>query len=163
MGLAEVKADAKLHRERIEKMRAKIAGLPTEKQLELLLAELTENVFPMFESTVDAVIEDVASTVDDLAAAVDELIDQAEEVLHPETASKIISVLELGRLMAGELDAVAARSDDVSKKRLGELSHTYRQAAIILQTHLTSITLDESTGRPDEDEDDGEESEGDNE
>jgi hypothetical protein len=161
MGLAEVKADAKLHRERIEKTRAKIVALPAEKQIEALLVELTENVFPMFEATVDAVIEDVASTVDDLAGAVDELIDQTEEVLHSDTATKLVSVLELGRLMANELEALSPRMDDLTKKRIGELAHTYRQAAIIVQTHLASITLDDSATSADGDADGEDEGEGD--
>lgn len=169
MGLAELRADAKLHRERIAKM--KLADLPPEKLGAVLKLELVENIFPMFEGLVDALEEDYGTALDDLNTAVDQLIDQSSDLLQPQTAAQILGVFELGKLLANELEALAKQADDVSRKRIAELVLTYRRGAEVVGTLVAGITLDEDDEDPatagaqaepggdDDDGDDGDEEE----
>lgn len=141
MGLAEFKADAKLARERI-------LGL-TNSEIDLK-HELTENILPLFEAMCDAIDEDVVADLDGLSDAVDELIDQAEDVLHPETAAKLMGVLELGKLLAKELQAVLPRCDEVTRKRGKALIKGYLQGFEVMKAEITEITIpDEPDEVPD--------------
>lgn len=169
MGLAEVKADAKLRGADLSKA-STLEGVATLDQLKAWLrAELVDNVYPMFEGVVAAVQEDIEPALDELAEAVDELMDQADEILHPPSAAKIIGVFELGKALAVELEALIARADDVTRKRVGDLIKLYRQSAEVASEMVAGFTLDPeepaSAAEPedgataddgdDEDEDDG--------
>jgi hypothetical protein len=132
MGLAELRADAKLVRERL----AAQADID-------IKHELTENVLPLFEALVDAIHGDVVEPLADLEETVDQIVDQSSDVLHPETAARIAGVIELGKSLAGELEALlsAGKVDDVSKKRIKQLVRTYRQGAEVAGNIIAEITI----------------------
>lgn len=147
MGLAEVKADAKLLRERLISIDSA--------KLDVRL-ELADNIVPLFEGLVEALqegleaeVEGLEAEVADLGEAFDELI--SGEKIHAETAGKIVGVLEIGKLLANELDAVLAKFDDVGKKRVRALVKAYRQGAEVIGEIITEITMPVD----DEDEEDG--------
>lgn len=164
MGFAELKADAKLLRE----------GYQALKDSSTLDAryELAENILPLFEGLCDAVDEklaDVEEEIADQGEALDELIDQSSDVLHPETATKILGVFEIGKLLANELERAIAKGDDVTKKRVRELIKTYRQGAEVMSEVITEITMPiepddpEEVGEPGEKPTPGKPDEGDDE
>lgn len=145
MGLAEVKADTKVVRDQL----LKLVG----EQLtpEALKHELTENVLPLFEGLVDAVTEeltDIADEVADQGDALDTLIDASGDVLHPESAAKIVGLAEVGKALADELEKLLPKADDLQKKRLRQLVKSYRQGAEVVIAMVNEITLE------DDDEDD---------
>lgn len=159
MALAELKADAKLLRERLTKLNPS--------QLDVK-HELTENIVPLFEGLIEALQEGLEADVSDIGEAVDELIDQSGDVLHPETSQKVLAVLEVGQLLANELEAVMAKLDDMAKKRVKQTIKAYRQGVEVLTEIVTEITMplddeedeeDEEAPAegesPDEDDDDG--------
>jgi hypothetical protein len=121
MGLAELKADAKLLREQ---------------------NPAHADIYAMFEGMIEAA-EETDAVVEDLSDAVDELIDQNGDVLHPETAAKVIGLVELGKLLAKELDAalVKFKFDDLSKKRIRQMVKAYRAGAEIVGEIIAEVTL----------------------
>ncbi len=139
MGLSELRADARLVRERISKLSAS--------QLDVK-AELIDNVLPLFEGLCDAIQEGVETEVAELANAVDEMMDLAEDVLHPETSAQIVAVIEVGKLLANELEQLLPKLDDVGKKRVRAQVHAYRQGAEIVGDLITEITLIEDPEDP---------------
>lgn len=172
MALADLKADLASHRERLSKL--KLDGMAPEKFAAVMKMELVENVFPLFEALVESIEDEVMVQVDELGQAVDELIDQSEDVLHPETAAQFLGVLEVGRLLAKELEDALGRlreleaDDEVSRKRGMDLILAYRQAHPLVEGMINQITLDPAEHQasngvgdlPDEDEDDGEDDQG---
>jgi hypothetical protein len=142
MGLAELKADCKVHRDRL--LRADLAGLDLAQLTAFVKSELAENLFPLLEGLVEAIQEDVCAPLDELDDAVDELIDQSEDVLHPETAAQIVGVIEVGKLLCNEMDMLlAALKDDVRRKRVREMVKAYRQAAEVVTELVVNMTLDD--------------------
>ncbi len=94
--------------------------------------------------------------LNDLGAAVDEIIDQSEDVLHPETATKINEALELGRGLAATLELIMRQYPQVSadpkaKKAANFLIKTYRGKAMEVSQILAEITtpLDDEEDEPD--------------
>lgn len=151
MGLSELKADCKTQRQRL----AKLSPGDIDARLELL-----DNILPLFEGLIDTIQDDVVSDVADLAGAVDELIDQSSDVLHPETTAKILGVFEVGKLICSELEAMIQGLDDVSKKRIVELTDGYREGVEIMTEVLAECTLDADQMDSDDEESDEDESEG---
>lgn len=142
MALADLKNDAAQHRERLAKM--KLDGMLPEKFAAVMRAELVENVLPLFEALVESIEEEVQVQVDELGQAVDELIDQSEDVLHPETTAQIVAVLEVGKLLASELERAIAGLSPGEQKRATDLITAYRQSAPLVEGILAQITLDAS-------------------
>jgi hypothetical protein len=135
MGFAELRSDAKQLRERLAKL-----------ALNKLDAkhELVENVLPLVEAVMEAVEERLAAVeeeVADLGEAIDVLIDQDGDVLHAETAAKFAAVLEVGKLMAVELEAAIGKLDDGAQKRAKKLIVAYRQGVAAVTEIITEITL----------------------
>jgi hypothetical protein len=167
MGLAELKADAKLLREQYAQGEGDMD----------MRRELADNVLPLLMQILDGVIAndaEVRDEVADLGEAVDDLIDDTGDVLHPETTTKIVGVIEIGKLLAGELAALVVakdangkpKLDDLTRKRVAELVKTYRQGAEVVSAMLVEITMpvEPSTDTAEEPEDDeGDEDEEDNE
>lgn len=155
MGLQEIKADARVLGERLQKM--PIVDID-------FRHELTENVLPLFEGLCNALEEEVVVRVDDLEEAIDELMDQSTDVLHPETSAKIIGVVEFGKQLATELEQLIAKGklDDLTKKRVKDLVKTYRQGAQIVTDIVTEITIPLDEVEPPEDDDEEEGGEGGN-
>lgn len=131
MGFAEIADDAKATRERI-------AGLMNS-EIDVKF-ELTENILPLFEAMCEAAAEQDAE-IEGLGEAVDELIDQTEDVLHVETAAEIMKVLELGVLLATELEAVLPRVDDLKKKKIRALIKGYLVGKENVENIITEITV----------------------
>lgn len=152
MALADLKQDLASHRERLSKL--KLDGMAPEKFAAVMKMELVENVFPLFEALVESIEDEVLVQVDELGQAVDELIDQSEDVLHPETAAQILGVLEVGNLIAKELESALARlkeleaDDELERKRATDLIIAYRQAHPIIEGMIGQITLDPSEDQP---------------
>jgi len=137
MGIAELKADAKIYLERIGTIEPAKLDLKT---------ELKENIIPLFQSLFDYEEErddEVALELADLAEAVDELIDQSDEILHPETSAKIVGVVELGKIVAAELDGLSNMiTDDMRRRKLRAMIASYRQGAEIVIDMIQKMTLD---------------------
>lgn len=136
MGLQELKADAKLLREGYAALKDSSTLDPKH--------ELAENILPLFEGLCDAIQElndELADEVADQGEALDELVDQTGDVLHPETSTKILGVIEIGKVIAHELEALLAKGDDVTKKRVRALIKTYRQGAEVINEIIAEITM----------------------
>lgn len=144
MGLSELRADAQLVIERLSKLPA--ASFDAK-------AELTDNILPLLIGITEAIQEGLEAEVADLADAVDELIDQTGDVLHPETAQKIVAVLEVGQMMSLELEALlkSGKVDDVKKKKIATMIHAYRQGAKIVGEIVVEITMLDEPDDPDQD------------
>jgi hypothetical protein len=141
MGLAELRADCKVHRDRL--LRADLATLDHAGLIAFVRSELADNLFPLLEGLVEAIQDDVVAHVDELDDAVDELIDQSEDVLHPETAAQIIGVFEIGKLLCNEMDVMlAALKDDVRRKRVREMVKAYRQSVEVATEAVVGMTLE---------------------
>lgn len=143
MGLAEVKADAVLAREQLLKM--------TDLDPIKLRTQLTENILPLFEGLVDAVAEELGAMggdIDELDQVVEQLIDETGEIISPETGAKIVGLVEIGKVLADELEGLLAKVDDLSKKRVRQLIKSYRQGAQIVAELVTELV---DTGSEDDD------------
>jgi len=145
MGLAELKADAVLLRERF----AKMSGTDEGKNVDLAF-ELAENILPMFEGLVDAINEEIVEEVADLGEAVDELVDQSGDVLHPETAVRILQVFEMGSMLANELEKMFPKLDEISRKRVKQAVKAYRQGAQVIGEVIAEITMPVDPDEPDD-------------
>lgn len=149
MGLSEIKADCKIHRERLLGMDLDALVLDPRKLAAFLKAELADNLYPLLEGSVDAIEEDVVAHVDELDDAVEELIDQSEDVLHPETAAQILGVFEICKIVCKELDSILpALKDEVRRRRLKELVKSARQGIEVVAEVVASITLDPEEEKP---------------
>jgi hypothetical protein len=72
MGLAELKADCAVHRERILRMDfAKLGDAG-----KVIQTELAENVWPWLDGLIDSLREEVLEEVADLGEAIDEIIER---------------------------------------------------------------------------------------
>jgi hypothetical protein len=155
MGLAEVRADARVLAERLQ-------ALPESEAINVKQI-LCDDVLPLFDGLVESIQEGIEADVADLEDAVDELMDASSDVLHPETAAKLIGTLEFGKQIALELEALLKKqkTDDLSKKRISGLIQMFRQGAEISLGIIQEITipLDEATPPETEDEPDPDEGE----
>lgn len=137
MGIAELKADAKIYLERLGTIEPDKLDLKT---------ELRDNVIPLFQGLCQHVEQqeaEIALELADLADAVDELIDQSDEILHPETSAKIVGVVELGKIVAAELDSLTNMvTDDMRRRKLRAMIASYRQGAEIVIDMIQQMTLD---------------------
>ena len=132
MSLAELKADAKLLREHL--------STQDPKQLDMQ-HELVENVLPLIEGLIEKIQKGLEVEVAELAEAVDALIDGDGDMLHPETAAKFVAVLEVGKLIAKELEGAMPKLDDMAKKRVRKLVKAFSQGAEVLMEVLQEITM----------------------
>jgi hypothetical protein len=138
MGLAELRADGRLNRDRV--LRAELPDVDTE----WCKREFADNVWPFLEELVRCVQEDVVEEVRDLGEAIDEIIEREHSMLHPELAAMIIGVFEAGKLVCVELEkAIADSEDELAKKRITELMHAYLQGAEIVSERVAEVTLEE--------------------
>jgi hypothetical protein len=142
MGLQELRADATLVRERLAKLDPDKINYKS---------ELCDNLLPLFEGLIDAIGEEVLEPQAEIEEALDDLIDQASDVLHPETAAKIAGVIEYGKLLAAELEALMPSLDDIGKKRVRTIVKTYRQGAEVVGQMIIEMTV------PEDEDDEGEE------
>jgi len=134
MGLPEVRAELKLLRDQYA---------ATEDAIDVK-RELAENLLPLFDLLCAAIASDqdeIRDELGDIGAAVDDLIDDTGDVLTPETTTKIVGVLEVGKLLTKELVALLPKLDDVGKKRVAALVKTYRTGTEVVIALLTEITL----------------------
>jgi hypothetical protein len=145
MGLAELKADCAVHRERILRMDfAKLGDAG-----KVIQTELAENVWPWLDGLIDSLREEVLEEVADLGEAIDEIIEREDSALHPELAAMILGVFEAGKLICLETEKLLATSDDeVGKKRVGEMLMAYRQGVAIVSERVAEVTLDEEEEKP---------------
>ena len=129
-------------------------------------AELADNVLPLLEGLVAAVrsrMGDLAANVQNLADDIDEI--ESSEVVHYETTAKIVEVIALGEVIDAELEQLAGKSDDVTKKRVAALVQTYRQGSVLIGQMLAEITIehpygeDDAEGEEEPDDEDDEEDE----
>lgn len=142
--LSDFRSDAKTLRERYA----------AETSIEARL-ELADNVIPLLEGimeAVDAKFSEHDEHIDELGAGLDELIDQSNDAIHPETAEKIASVLEVGKMMSDVLEKNLKKLDDVSRKKAVQYITAYRQGTEMLLAMLEEITIpdDEDDADPDD-------------
>lgn len=108
--------------------------------------ELADNVMPLLEALIEAITADNKARdeeIDGIGEMVDQLVDNAE-VLQPETTTKIVAVLEVGKLLATELEALLPHASDVAKKRIQKQILAYRKGVDLeVLPHLAEITLDD--------------------
>ena len=137
--LESLRADAKLHRQRIAKADWSKLGDAGK----AMKSELADNLWPWVEAYCEAVAEEVVGRVDDLDEAVFELIEREDSAIHPELAMMIIGVFEHGKLVAAELEKLLPHADDLQRKRLKDMVHAYRQGAEIVAQRVAEVTLDD--------------------
>lgn len=156
MGLSELKADAKVSRQRI--LRMDLESMDNDALVAFIKSEFANNVYPTIEAMVGAIEEEVVSELNDQGEAIDELIDQSQNILHPELTAKIIGVFETGRLIAIALDKLLEDHpdviDEVSKKRIVEMTGAYQQAVEMVTEEVVDSTVD--LGGDDEEDGDSE-------
>jgi len=145
MGLAELKADINIVRERL-------AGLSSS-EIDVK-QELTENILPLLSAMVDEQ-ETAEAELADLGDTIDELVEQSGDALHPETATKIMEVVGMGMILAKEIEVIFAkgRVDDLTKKRLKPVIKKFRTDATVVSQIIAEITIPDDPEEPDEDED----------
>ena len=152
MGLSELKADAKVSRQRI--LRMDFEAMDNAALAAFIKSEFANNVYPTLEAMVGAVEEEVVAELNDQGEAIDELIDQSQNILHPELTAKIVGVFETGRLIALALDKLLEDHpeviDEVSKKRIADMTAAYQQAVEVVTEEVVDSTVD--LGPDDEDE-----------
>lgn len=144
MNLQDLKADTKLHRDRL--LEAKLEDVP-EAVRDLVRAELANNVWPWLEAMVDMIDGELG----DLNEALDELIDNADSVLQAQASAQLASTLQLFQAFVKETGPlVDEMGDELKQKRLKELGKTcLRQYEISIEL-LRDITVDVE-GEPVED------------
>jgi ABC-type transporter Mla subunit MlaD len=138
--LADFRSDAKQLRERYA----------TESTVEARL-ELADNVIPLLEGIMEALDAKFAEhdeELDNLGEGLDELIDQSNDAIHPDTAEKIASVLEVGKMMADELEKNLKKLDDVTRKKVTQYITAYRSGADMLFQMLEEITIPDDDADP---------------
>ncbi|MBT8452998.1 MAG: hypothetical protein KJO40_13600 [Deltaproteobacteria bacterium] len=150
MGLAELKADCLVHRERILRQNfAKFGDVG-----KVLQSELAENVWPWLDGLVDALREEVIEEVADLGEAIDELIEREESAIHAELSAMILGVFEAGKMICNETEKLLEATDDeLGKKRIAEMLLAYRQGVAIVAERIVEVTLEE--GEPKRDDPEG--------
>ncbi len=170
MGLPELRADVKLLRDQYAQGTDALD----------LRRELSENLLPLLTSILEGIAEEhgkLADEVVDLGEAVDDMMDDTGDVLHPETTTKIVGLIEAGKLLANELGALLPKLDDVAKRRVAQIVKTYKQGAEVVLAMLVEITMpvdaedvaaqagdDDEEGDDDlEDDEEGEDEEGEDE
>lgn len=134
MGLAETQADIKMARDQI-------AAVTT---LDELKTQLLDNVLPLMDGIVDSTREEFARHGEVLQSVVDEvdtMVDESDDILQPETTGEILAVLELGKVLANELETLLKKADEITKKRVAPILKAYRQGAIVLGEKLAEITI----------------------
>jgi len=150
MGLAEIKADSKINRQRI-------AAIDFSKMDRAALAkfikdEFVENVWPYLEGLVEAAqgeMKALEEAVGELDEAVEVLEDgDDEDALHPETAQQILGVLQLGRQIAIDIGPVlkGGKLDEIKRKKLVKMVAAFRQAVEVVAEIVVAVTV-----KPDED------------
>src|SRR5678815_3711924 len=162
MGLAEAKADLKIAAEQIA----------TASSVDELKTQLLDNLLPCIEGVADAARDEIAQrdeVISGLIEDVDGLVDDRGDILMPETAGKLLALLELGDRIGKELEATLKSSkDEVTKKRCAGLLKSYRQGVRVRQEEIAAMTvpIEEEEPQPqpgqpadpeEEDEDDDEE------
>lgn len=140
MGLAELRADARLHRERLLKVNWNT--MATADVVKVIKTELAENIWPFLHELFGAIDEELAEPIADLGEAIDEMIEREESSIHADLAAMIIGVFEHGKLMANELEKLLPAADEVTRKRLGEMIHAYRQGATIVTERVVEVTIE---------------------
>ena len=148
MGLQEAIADIRVVRDQL----AKSAPDGDVKKLAPWQQFMLDNMLPLIEGIAggaQADLDEVDEVVEDMGNALDELIDNTGEMLLPATTTKILGVLQCGKLVADELEKLlkAGASDDLSKRKCRELIGMYRQGVELVAAELSEITT------PAEDED----------
>lgn len=147
MGLAEIKADSKLNRQRI-------AAIDFSKMDRAALAkfikdELVENVWPFLEGLVEATQGEMKA-IDEAVGELDEAVEvleqggDDEEALHEETAQQILGVLTLGRQIAIEIGPVLAKGgtlDEIKRKKIARMVKVFRQSVEVVAEVIVALTV----------------------
>lgn len=115
-----------------------------------LRRELVDNLLPLLMSMIDGsakveALEEMGEAVADLEDAVDQLIDGSEEILHPESAIKIAGMIEIGKILANELEGMLKRvkvSDQNHLRRMRDAIAAFRQGSEVVEDLLEEITIE---------------------
>jgi len=146
MGLPDLKADIQLASESL--------GAVT--TVDELKQWMTDNLLPSIGGIVDATAEEFSTrdeVIQTIADDIDELVEQSGDALQPETTGKLLSVYEVGSMIANELEILLKKADDVTKKRVKPMVAAYRQGVLVVGELLAEITI--PTDGEDDGEDDG--------
>lgn len=117
--------------------------------------EASENLIPLLERMVEAIDQRCARTEEMVA----EIIEETESVVHAELAEQIYATVELGQSLCDAVDQAAL--DDVTKKRLAEITQAFRIAANLTLEAVAEVALepDDDSDLIDEDPDDDDDDE----
>ena len=134
MGLIEATADIDVARD----------AITTATTLEELKQQLADNLFPVIKGIAEATANELVAFTEVIKTITDDIDDLREgegELLYPETTQKINSVLDTGATIANELEAILAKTDQVTRKRCKALIESYRQGKNVVIDALVSITM----------------------
>lgn len=149
--LIELKADAVAYRERISAEDPK-RFTTLEDVVAWVQTELGLNLAPLFESTVNAIREDIMPVLSDHGDAIDELVDETGDQLTEETSLQIITVFQQGRAICNTLEAMAKNVDAMTRTRIGKAIKLYRTTETAVREVVEMITMepDADDGEADE-------------
>lgn len=117
--------------------------------------EFAENTYPLMIAMFEEMNERLQSTEGALA----ELIDQQGSYLQPDIASQILTTIEVGRGLVGEVRAamaVATMPDDV-RKRLDDACNLFGAHAEATAVGVSEIVAEGDDSEPEDDDDEDDE------
>ena len=139
--LEQLKADAVMIRERITK-EMDPASFPDVAALATFLKnEITQNIVPMFESSVDAVLEDLGTEIDDLQDRFDEFVAETGDQLSLETAQQILTVFQQGLVVCAAFQQVLKTAGDVQRKRGLDAIKQFRAVELAVRPVIEAIVV----------------------
>jgi hypothetical protein len=158
--LSQLKADAMMVREQIAAMDP--ASFATVEELAKFVKDtLTQNVVPMFESTVEAVLDDIGTEVDRLGDEFETYIQESGDQLSEEAARGIVGVFQQGLIVAKMLEEALPKLDDLKRKKAKQAIHTYKSIELAMREFVQSIVIEDEPEDDDESAEPGEAAAGD--
>jgi hypothetical protein len=139
--LAQLRADAALHRERIMRELDPSTFESPAALAAWLKTELAFNLYPMFEASVTAIEEDVLADLDDLGTQVDALLESEGESISEVTAQQIYGVCDAGRDVCALLERVTKSADTVTRSRATRAIRQYRALEMQLRPVIESLVV----------------------
>lgn len=147
MGLAEIKADARLSAERIAAVDFDSMDLAALRAF--IKTELTDNLYPLIEGAVDAT-DEIAGEIEGELEELGNFVEGDADGLMPETAERLIAVYALGKLIANDAEALMKEpGNELIKKRLKKNLGTFRQSTEVAIGLVKDLTIEVDDDKPD--------------
>lgn len=103
-----------------------------------IASEVKLNIAPLMLSSAK-ILDDLQDSVDSLNEVVSELIEHEESYLQPDLAQQITTLIQVGMRICEESMQLA--SDEITKKRIGDLVAVYTESAVLVQERVEEITV----------------------